>query len=173
MWVEAGTVFTLLHVVGSNNSLLPWYADDTTGTKMDDPVRRVAEEVARTAANLDWLDRSFAEASRDGAAAVVIVMQADMWDGTPLNGFDSTVQKIAASTLAFNKPVLLLEGDSHVFKVDNPLAAGDAVHGVTTPVPNLTRVVVQGSTTAPLSEWVRLHVDPAATPPFSWTRNPR
>ena len=98
-----------------------------------------------------------------------------MWDGAPLNGFDSTVQKLAASTLAFGKPVLLVEGDSHVFKTDNPFAAGDPVHGVSTPVPNLTRVVVQGSTTARLSEWLRLHVDPAATPPFSWTRvpNPR
>ena len=83
------------------------------------------------------------------------------------------MQKLATLTLSFGKPVLLMEGDSHVFKVDNPLAAGDPVHGVTTPVPNLTRMVVQGSTTAPLSEWVRLHVDPAATPPFSWMRNPR
>jgi hypothetical protein len=173
LWVEAGTVFTLVHVVGSNNSLLPWYTDDMTGTKMDDPARRTAEEVARTAANLDWLDRSFDEANRDAAAAVIIIMQADMWDGMPLNGFNETVQKIAARTLAFGKPVLLVEGDSHVFKVDNPLAMGSPIHGVTTPVPNLTRVVVQGSTTAPLSEWVRLHVDPAAMPPFSWTRNPR
>ena len=53
------------------------------------------------------------------------------------------------------------------------VGCGDPVHGVATPVPNLTRIVVQGSTTARLSEWVRLHVDPAATPPFSWTRNPR
>jgi hypothetical protein len=85
------------------------------------------------------------------------------------------VQKIAASTLAFGKPVLLLEGDSHIFKTDNPIANGDPLHAVTTPVPNLTRVVVQGSTTTKLSEWLRLHIDPAATPPFSWTRvpNPR
>jgi hypothetical protein len=173
LWVQAGAVFSLLHVVGSNNSLLPWYTDDTTGTKVDDPVRRIGEEEARTAANLDWLGRTFATATEQGAAAVVVILQADMWDGTPLNGFDSTVQKLAASTLAFGKPVLLIEGDSHVFKVDNPLAAGDPVHGVTTPVPNLTRMVVQGSTTAPLTEWLRLHIDPAATPPFSWTRNPR
>jgi hypothetical protein len=173
LWFEANTVFTLVHVVGSNNSLLPWYTDDTTGTKMDDPARRTAEVAARTAANLDWLDRSFAEAGRDAASAVVIIMQADMWDGMPLNGFDSTVQKIASLSIAFGKPVLLIEGDSHVFKVDNPFAMGDPLHGVTTPVPNLTRIVVQGSTTAPLTEWVRLHVDPAATPPFSWTRNPR
>ncbi|HET6280830.1 MAG TPA: hypothetical protein VFH73_07690 [Polyangia bacterium] len=173
LWVEAGTVFVTLHVVGSNNSLLPWYTDDTTGTKSDDPARRTGEVMARTTANLDWLGRAFATAGQQGAAAVIVLSQADMWDGTPVDGFDSTVQKLASLTLAFGKPVLLIEGDSHVFKVDNPLAAGDAVHGVSTPVPNLTRVVVQGSTTAPLTEWLRLHVDPAASSPFSWTRNPR
>jgi hypothetical protein len=173
LWVEAGTVFALVHVVGSNNSLLPWYTDDTTGTKVDDPARRTAEETARNAANLAWLDQAFALAGQQRAAAVVVLMQADMWEGSPLNGFDATVQKLASLTLGFAKPVLLIEGDSHVFKVDNPLGAGDPVHGVGTPVPNLTRMVVQGSTTAPLEEWVRLRVDPAATPPFTWTRNPR
>lgn len=175
LWLEAGTVFALVHVVGSNNSLLPWYTDDTTGTKMDDPTRRTAEEAARAAAGVAWLDRAFAVAAQEGASAVVVIMQADMWDGNATSGFDSTVQKLAASALAFAKPVLLIEGDSHVFKTDNPFASGDPLHGVSTPVPNITRVVVQGSTTARLSEWLRLHVDPAATPPFSWTRvpNPR
>ena len=175
LWLEAGTVFALVHVVGSNNSLLPWYTDDTTGTKVDDPARRTAEEAARAAAGVAWLDRAFAVAAQEGASAVVVIMQADMWDGSHTNGFDSTVQKLAAAALAFAKPVLLIEGDSHVFKTDNPFASGDPLHGVSTPVPNVTRVVVQGSTTARLSEWLRLHIDPAATPPFSWTRvpNPR
>jgi hypothetical protein len=173
LWVQAGVVFVLLDVPGSNNDLLPWYADDTTGTKMDDPPRRIAEEKARTAANLDWLDRAFATATAQNAAGVVVILQADMWDGSPLDGFDSTVQKLAAAASNFGKPVLLIEGDSHVFKADNPLAMGDPVHGVTAPVPNLTRIVVQGSTTAPLTEWLRLRIDPVATPPFSWTRNPR
>jgi hypothetical protein len=173
LWFEAGTLFAALHVVGSNNSLLPWYTDDATGTKLDEPARRVSEEETRTVANLAWLDKAFNTATEQGAKGVVLLMQADMWDGTPQNGFDSTIQKIAQLTLAFGKPVLLVEGDSHIFKVDNPLAAGDAVHGVTTPVPNITRLVVQGSTTAPLTEWVRLHVDPAAMPPFSWTRHAR
>lgn len=175
LWVEAKTVFAMVHVVGSNNGLLPWYSDDASGTKVDDPTRRTAEETARAAAGVAWLDRAFAVAAQQSAAAVVIIMQADMWDGSPLNGFDSTVQKLAAAALAFGKPVLLVEGDSHVFKTDNPLAAGDPVHGVTTPVPNLTRLVLQGSTTARLTEWLRLHVDATATPPFSWTRvpNPR
>lgn len=170
LWVEGGVTFALVHVVGSNNSLLPWYTDDTTGTKMDDPERRTAEEQARNAANLDWLDRAFANAKTYASAAVVLMMQADMWDTGRNEGFDDTIQKIAALSLAYGKPVLLLQGDSHVFKVDNPLAAGDSVHGVTTPVPNLTRIVVQGSTTAPLSEWLKLHVDASASPPFTWQR---
>jgi hypothetical protein len=173
IWLEAGTVFLTLDVPGSNNSLVPWYTDDTTGSKMDDPTRRIGEEIARNTANLAWLDRAFTLAGQQSAAAVIIVLQADMWDGTPVNGFDDTVQKIAALTAAFARPVLLLEGDSHIFKVDNPLAMGDPIHGVTTPVGNLTRIVVQGSTTAPLTEWLRLRVDPAAAPPFSWTRQPR
>jgi Calcineurin-like phosphoesterase len=173
LWAEAGSVFVTVHVVGSNNDLLPWFTDDTTGTKLDDPERRNAEQAARTAANLEWLTRAFATAHELDAAAVIVMMQADMWDGTPVDGFDSTVQRLAALALDAGKPVLLIEGDSHIFKVDNPLAEGDAIHGVTTPVPNLTRIVVQGSTTAPLTEWVRLHVDPMATPPFSWTRSPR
>lgn len=173
LWLEAGTVFSTVHVVGSNNSLLPWYTDNTNGSKVDDPTRRLAEEAERDAANLAWLEQTFATASEQGAKGVVVLMQADMWSGTPSNGFDKTIQKLAALTLSFGKPVLLVQGDSHVFKLDNPLAMGDAAHGVSTPVPNLTRMVVQGSTTTPLTEWVRLHVDPAATPPFSWTRHAR
>jgi hypothetical protein len=170
LWVEGGATFCMVHVVGSNNSLLPWYTDDTSGTRMDDPARRLAEEQARNAANLAWLDRAFATAKLYDSAAVVLLMQADMWDAGPSDGFNDTVQRIASSTLAYGRPVLLMQGDSHVFKVDNPLAAGDLLHGVTTPVPNLTRVVVQGSTTAPLSEWLKVHIDAGATPPFSWTR---
>jgi hypothetical protein len=171
MWFEAKTVFATFHVVGSNDNLLPWFGDDMTGTKMDDPAARTAEVTARQAATLDWLTRTFALAAEEGAKGVVLLMQADMWDATAMtNGFNPIIQKIAALTLAFGKPVLLMQGDSHIFKVDNPLAMGDAAHGVTTPVPNITRMVVQGSNTTTLSEWVKLRVDPAAAMPFSWTR---
>lgn len=177
LWSEAGTVFATLHVVGSNNSLLPWYTDDPT--KTDDPTSRVAEEAAREAAAVVWIDRAFAEATQKNAKAVALFMQADMWDpeiftgSGQYGGFVSIVRKLADATVAFGRPVLLVEGDSHVFKTDTPLAAGDAHYGVTTAVPNLTRVVVQGSTTAPLTEWLRLKVDPTTPTVFSWERNPR
>jgi hypothetical protein len=177
LWSEAGTVFATLHVVGSNNSLLPWYSDDPS--KTDDPASREAEESAREAAAVAWIDQAFAQATQQNAKAVALFMQADMWDpelfasGGQYSGFVSIVRKLADATRAFGRPVLLVEGDSHVFKVDNPLATGDANYGVEMQVPNLTRIVVQGSTTAPLTEWLRLKVDPSTPAVFSWERNPR
>jgi hypothetical protein len=168
LWFEASVAFATVHAVGSNNNLAAWFGDDMTGTHMDDPARRTAEVAARNAANIDWLEQTFALARGRGAAGVVIIMQADTWTGAAGSGFDSTVQKLADLARAFAKPVLVVQGDTHVYKTDMPLAAGDPIHGVTQPVPNLTRLVVQGETA---SEWLRLHVDAAAPALFTWERN--
>lgn len=167
LWLESSVVFATLHLVGSNNGLAPWFGDDTTGTKMDDPARRTAEVAARNAANLDWLDRTFALATGRNAAGVVLFMQADTWTGTAAAGFDATVQRLAARARTFGKPVLVVQGDTHVYRTDTPLAAGDPIHGVSEAVPHVTRIVVQGETTG---EWLRLHVDPAGPTLFSWER---
>jgi len=87
------------------------------------------------------------------------------------SGFNEIVGRLAQRARKFKKPVLLLEGDSHVFLVDHPLANGSPIHGVTTNAPNVTRVVVQGSTSVP-HEWLRLHIDPNAKGVFSWQRVP-
>lgn len=74
----------------------------------------------------------------------------------------------------------MFNGDSHVYKSDNPLSGADPLNGlhVTPPhnVTNFHRVVVHGSTT-PL-EYLRLSVDTsksnpttdASFGPFSWER---
>jgi len=95
-------------------------------------------------------------------------MQADMWDGSLLNGFDPIVQRIADRSAAFGRPVLLLQGDSHVFTVDTPLAAGSPTHGVATAAPNVTRIVVDGAATA--REWLKVTVDPSSTEDLSLRR---
>ena len=41
---------------------------------------QVAEAPARDAANLRWLERAFATATKQHARSVVIIEQADMWD---------------------------------------------------------------------------------------------
>jgi Calcineurin-like phosphoesterase len=164
LWVESKVVFSAVHVVGSNNGLAPW-----SGIGDPTPALREAEVVERTAAALAWLDTTFDRAERRDAHGVVIVMQADMWDGPAegLTGFRPIVQRLADRASAFGEPVLLIEGDSHAYLVDQPLAAGSPLHGVTTAAPNLTRIVVQGSADFP-DAWLRLTVRPREAELFSW-----
>jgi hypothetical protein len=105
------------------------------------------------------------------------MLPADMWDGThaQLDAFDPFVKAIGEAAIDFGKPVLMLVGDSHQYTVDNPYdgsAAFQAKHPGFTPVaPNVTRVIVEGSTTVPgRFEYLRLTVNPKAPQLFSWER---
>jgi hypothetical protein len=119
---------------------------------------RRREYTRREAAALAWIGRIFDAAKKRGAAGVVIGIQADMWDGAAADqtAFVAIKAVLAARAARFAKPVLLLEGDSHVLKVDTP--PGQPA--------NLTRIVVQGSTSVP-HEWLRLKVDPSSPKVFS------
>ena len=86
-----------------------------------------------------------------------------------MSGFDAIVQRIATRAKSFTGAVLLLQGDTHQYLTDKPLAAGSPENGVTTTAPNVTRVVVEGETAA---EWLRLRVNPGAKAFFSWKRMP-
>jgi hypothetical protein len=165
LWKAQKVVFATVHVVGSNNDLVPWFGAAETPAQQGE---RLAEYAARLEATLAWLDRTFAFAADEDARGVVVAMQADMWFSTAL-GFTEIVQRLADRASAFGKPVLLLEGDSHRFLVDRPLAAGSPFHAVTTAAPNLTRIVVEGQTAA---EWLKLRIDPNAAQLFTWTRVP-
>ncbi len=171
MWMQSKVVFAAVHVVGSNNDLAPWGAPWNTAAYK---LIQAAEVANRTAGGVAWINKAFDEAETNSAAGVVIGLQADMWDTftppTQSVGFTPIVQALATRTAAFGKPVLLLAGDSHQLKIDRPLAnagpdaftAFNAVYGTTSPVPNLTRIVVQGSTRTP-SSWVRLTIDPRSS----------
>jgi hypothetical protein len=156
IWTGASVVFSTVHVVGSNNGMAPWFGTDTTGTKFDDPDRRIAEVEARIAAALDWIDRTFDLAGDDDAKGVAVFMQADTFAGATA-GFEAVITRLADRARAFEKAVLLVQGDTHLYLVDVPFESGNVAYGIEEPVPNLTRVVVQGETA---SEWLRLDVDP-------------
>lgn len=69
-------------------------------------------------------------ASDAKARAVVIEVQADLWDldgkaPSHIGAYRQFVDSIALHTLLFAKPVLLLNGDSHGLRSDNPLRKGD------------------------------------------------
>ena len=148
----AGVVIGLVHVVGSQNGMLPWFAGAETPQQK---ALREAEVADRNRANLAWLDATFAQARRERARAVVIGMQADTFvpGGSP-QGFEDTIARLAAHAADFPGPVLLLQGDTHVYKTDQPL-------------PNVTRIVVEGETA---KEWLRLSIDDDLPGRLSWTR---
>jgi hypothetical protein len=188
MWERGGILFTTIDVPGgSNNDADPWYGAPTASPQQS------TEAANRTGADLRWLDRAYATAGRIRARAVVVVTQADMWDldgkdASHLANYEPIVKSLATHSSAFGKPVLLLNGDSHVYRSDNPLKQGSACtgdDGVCSydawnshpgySVPNFHRVVVHGST-VPL-EYLRLKAGARAEAttattfgPFSWQR---
>jgi hypothetical protein len=172
MWKDDDVVFVTINMPGgSNNDASPW--TNGFGTSAE----QAQEAADRTEADMRWLQTAFKQAKATHARAVVIATQADMWDpeatapgGAGLDNYTPFVQELANLSLDFGRPVLLLNGDSHHYEVDQPLADPSSTTGLihhTLPVPNLTRVTVQGSTNAP-AEWLRLTIDPRAKDVFSW-----
>jgi hypothetical protein len=147
---RADFTFAAVDVVGSNNSLPPW-----TGNTAPTP-EQTAEVLGRTAAVIQEIHDTFADASKHHNKAVVLLMQADMFDPTVPNpafadyyGFQPIVAAIARASLAFGGPVYLFNGDSHIYNTDSPLAVGSkwpSLYGIDQPVPNLSRITVDGST---------------------------
>jgi hypothetical protein len=182
-WFTSRVQFGDLNVPGSNNDYLLWFDPTPTSNPGDDPARsqsQIDEVNRRTAADLAWLDGIFDAAKANDAEAVVIGLQADMWDpaimGDPkqYDHFTQIVQELASQARSWGKPVLLLDGDSHVFTDDYPLSASAPAqnksnYGITQPVANLHRITVNGSTT-PCHEWLRLLIDPGSSGIFSYQR---
>jgi hypothetical protein len=175
IWFDRQVVFVTVNLPGSNNDSLPWTNGFANQAAQDQ------ERDERTEAAKRWLNSAFALAKINHAKALVIALQADMWDpsavasgGDGLDKYTSFVRKLAGLSLWLGQPVLLLNGDSHVYGSDHPLADPTSLTGRihnTPAVPNLTRITVQGSTTAP-AEWLRLTIDASKPEVFSWTNVP-
>ncbi len=170
---RAKVAFAAVHIVGSNNSLVPW-----TGKTAPTPEQTV-EVLSRTAADIGLIRDTFRAAKSNKDRAVVLLTQADMFDPTVPNptfaewyGFAPIVQAIAQESAAFNGPVYLFNGDSHVYNQDQPLAAGSpwlSFYGASA-TPNLTRVTVEGSTA--VDEWLKVTVDRRAKEVLTFQRVP-
>ena len=170
---NSSVVFVTVNMPGSNNDTLAW-----SGV-FANPAAQAKEVEERTAADIRWLQAAFEKAGEEDAKAVVIGLQADMWDpaavtGDGLGEYTHFVKTLADLSVQYGRPVLLINGDSHVYGTDHPLAdpasATGLIHG-TQAVPNLTRITVQGSTSGP-AEWLRLTIDTHAPQVFSWVNVP-
>jgi hypothetical protein len=172
MWRFNGTTMATVHVVGSANNLAPWNQLDATDTVARPRPDRIAEFRAREAAALAWIDTVFDAATQSDSAGVMIAMQADprfeIPAGAPARkGFDRILDKLAQRAVAFRRPVLLAHGDSHRYRVDQPLAVPGAPPGSAT-LKNFTRVENFGS---PHVHWLEIVVDPGHPDVFTVIRH--
>ncbi|MGJ0391566.1 MAG: hypothetical protein ACR650_02205 [Methylocystis sp.] len=174
MWRQNAVVFVTVNMPGSNNDGLPWSTFENLSA-------RSTESANRTGAAMRWLKAAFDAAAKSHARGVVIGLQADMWDpaqlvagGDGLNGYTDFVKTLASLSISFGRPVLLINGDSHLYGSDQPLADPSSATGQIHHAPavsNLTRITVQGSTNAP-GEWLKLTIDPNSRNVFSWKNVP-
>jgi hypothetical protein len=139
-WEHQGILFLTLNAPGPNN--FPEVA---------------AEYSVRDRAVRQWLTESFATARARGLRGLVVFMHADAWNaaGQPRRGFAALLETLTAETRNFGGEVLLVNGDSHRYRVDRPLR-DPATH---TPLGNFLRVMVFGS---PSMRWVRIRVSEEA-----------
>ncbi|HWC74543.1 MAG TPA: metallophosphoesterase family protein [Gemmatimonadales bacterium] len=174
MWMESQVVFAALNLPGSNDDKASW--GSTLPSDAGNYPSQATERDTRKQANLAWLDKAFTIATDKDAAGVVLLFQADMWDTTTsISGYDTLVVRIGNLAATFGKPVLLLEGDSHIYSVDYPYSPSSPLHSKhpSTPVAeNVTRIVVEGDGNR--TEYLRLTIDPQqnAGQLFSWERVP-
>ena len=125
-WEAGGWVFVTLNVPGHDNNV------------------RHAEHGPRMHAALSWLDDAAAAAEK--RAGLVVLMQANPFLTFPRDGFASLRQSL--EKLAAQSPgrVVLIHGDTHLYRQDEPL-------------PGLRRIEVWGS---PIVSWIRASASPGA-----------
>lgn len=131
--------FATVHVVGSNNNL----NSNIPGSQK--------EFRDRNQANIAWIQKIFKAAKAKQAKAVVLFSHAAMHFGDyyqrkgagvlEVKGFDSYIAALESEVVNFNLPVLNIVGDSHSFKIDQPLRVGD---GYRIPLKNYLRFIVFG-----------------------------
>ena len=163
-WDLGGVTFLTLHVVGSNNGLGRTPEGD-------------AEYAERTQANLAWLRQGFDHAKVSNTRAIMVLQQANLFPefppfpGTPQSpsGYTDLRVHLQKEATAFGKPIVLVHGDSHFFRIDKPLSPRPVRGTVVTPaLENFTRVETFGS---PYHHWVHVTVD--ASDPNVFTFRPR
>ena len=186
-WEAAGVQFAALHIIGSNNGRAPWFGDrpaPNTGETSAETASREAEYLARNAANIAWLEKTFREAREERSAGIVLFFQADMWHpedraaGAQFTAHQDFVARLSQLATAFApRPVLLISGDYHEYRVDAGVPWFTTYYNVPAPA-NVTQIIIDRSieinrTGAPDPtpiNYLKLVIDRKAPGVFSWTQ---
>jgi hypothetical protein len=176
-WTYKKVTYATVNIQGTCNNRCSSGAGDPAGDE--------AEYQARNAADLQWLQDTFDEATAKASAAVMIIGQADPGfdltdptrgptrnpqtlaetDGQP-DGYMSFLAKLRNLTIQFKEPVVYVHGDSHYFRVDKPFldASGKRLE-------NFTRVETFGDhqeNGINDVHWVKALVDPNSRDVFAF-----
>lgn len=141
-WQQGAITYVGLNVPGSNNNYGRSRAMDQ-------------EFYERQEAYMAWMRESFDLARSRRSKGIMLFIQANpqfdkKWgERTGYNDFLGELQRLTES---FGKPVALVHGDTHYFRVDKPMTRSDKGHIV----PNFTRVETFGS---PNVHWIRAVID--------------
>jgi hypothetical protein len=146
-WMAGGVLFIGLNIPGSNDNF-------GRTPQMDE------EHEQRGRANAAWLAQGFDLAKKHDYAAVFIFIQANpdfdlsyLRRSNRADGYAAFKQELLAHTLAFGKPVVLVHGDTHRYRVDQPLYDPATLKRVE----QFTRIESFGS---PFVDWIRVTLDP-------------
>ena len=147
-WKIGAVRFVAIHVVGGNNGL-----DEYPGSR--------DEFEARQKNNQTWLFETLAMAEREQASALVIAAHGDPDFGLfPEKGHRQLLSWLKEIATTFRGQVLFVHGDTHRFKVDQPLEDSKGRR-----LANFMRVESFGY---PMSaNWVRIGYDPRLAQRFT------
>ena len=143
-----------------------------------------AEHRERKAANIAWLRRAFSEAKTNSRRGLALLTQANpgfenYWptgqkdtylrlipgartpEKAEATGYDEYITVLAEEMESYTRPTVFLHGDTHRFRVDQPLFSAKNNRRFE----NFTRVETFGS---PDTHWIRVTVDPADAQVFSF-----
>jgi hypothetical protein len=163
-WAMGGVTFVTLHIVGSNDNF-------GRTPEMD------AEHRERKAANIAWLRKAFSEARASNSHGLALLTQANpnfenYWptgqkdtylrmisgarapEKAEATGYDEYIKTLAEEMESYTRPTVFFHGDTHRFRVDQPLFSAKNDRRFE----NFTRVETFGS---PDTHWIRVAVDPA------------
>ena len=135
-WAHDGVLFITLNAPGGDNN-------------KDMPDEAVPRKKAQDA----WVSAAFDEARQRGYRALVIAMQANPFatGNVVKSSFDAPMNAITREAQLFNGEVLLIHGDTHRYRFDQPLFDLKTRKHIT----NVTRLEVFGY---PTVNWVRIRV---------------
>lgn len=123
-WETAGWVFVSLNVPGSNNNV------------------RHAEHAPRMQVVVQWLDEAAALAEkREG---LVVLMQANPFITFPRDGYAPLRARLAALGERLPGRVVLIHGDTHVYRQDEPFAGVRRIEVWGSPIVSWLRIALRG-----------------------------